>query len=155
MQEQKGPLAPAVRAFHVRSCCAVLQIKGHRPWTSGVKSTRTRSTLAESTSVLVTCHDCIVVVLSSVIPTCGEGPCTGMVLPQEHTNKNEAPSLRSKAPPRQEQEASAEVSAWACHVGNDLAVLSLKGHPHQISGLETQELEAPLLKIHLFLLPEA
>ena len=75
-----------------------------------------------------------------------------MILPQEHADKNEAPSLQSKGPPRQEQEGSAEEPSRASHVGDRLAVLSIKGHPHQISGLARQEQEAPLLNVHPFLL---
>ena len=60
---------------------------------------------------------------------------TGMVLPQEQVDKNEAPSLQSTVPPRQEQEGSAEASARASHGRDPLAILSIKGHPHQISGL--------------------
>ena len=75
-----------------------------------------------------------------------------MILPKEQVDKNEAPSLRSPRPPREEQEASAEEFAQASNAGDRLAVLSTKCQPHQILGVERQEQEAPLLKLHLFLL---
>ena len=77
---------------------------------------------------------------------------TGIILQKEHVHKNKAPSLRSKRPQRQEQEGSTEESGWASHVGNRLAVLSIKGHLDRILGLERQEQDAPLLKVHPFLL---
>ena len=75
----------------------------------------------------------------------------GMVLPQEQADKNKAPSLQAQAPPRQEQEGSAGECPWASHVRDRLAVLSIKGRPHQISGVARQEQEAPLLKVLQFL----
>ena len=75
---------------------------------------------------------------------------TGIVLPQERGDKNKVPSLQSKRPPRQEQEGSAEESARASHVGDRVAVLSIKGYPSKTSDLERQEQEAPLLEVHPF-----
>ena len=72
---------------------------------------------------------------------------TGTVFLKEQPDKNEAPSLLSEGPSRQEQEGSAEEPARA-----SLVVLSIKGCPHQISGLERQEQEAPWLKVYPFLL---
>ena len=75
---------------------------------------------------------------------------TGMVPPQELVDKNKASSLRSKEPPRQEQEGSAEGYARTSHVEDRLAILSVKGPPHQMLGLGKQEQEAPLLNLHPF-----
>ena len=66
---------------------------------------------------------------------------TSTVLPQEQIDKKEVPLLRSKGPPRQDQEWSAEESARVSHVGDRLAVLTIKGPPHQTSALERLEQE--------------
>ena len=75
-----------------------------------------------------------------------------MLLPQEQADKNEATLLRSKGPPRQEQEGSAEESARAAYCRKRFAVLSINGLPRRVSILKRQEQEAPLLNLHTFFL---
>ena len=66
---------------------------------------------------------------------------TSMALPQKQTDEKKASLLQSKGPPRQEQKESVGESARDSHVGDRLAVLSIKGYPHQIAARDSQALK--------------
>ena len=107
-QEHQGSREPSIRASHIASFFAVLHIKGCPSWNSALRRRRTIRTRAESTT---------------------------RVRPQEHVDKNKAPSTQAGGSQRQEQEGSRRPS----HHVPDIFILVMNPFRSSSEGVPKQD----------------